>query len=224
MLEQKRKPKGPIHFEIELNQEQREAKEQILNNKITVLKGGAGSGKSLVAIQTALDLLFRKDIGKIVLTRPTVTAGEEIGFMPGNLDAKLAPYIAPLLDAMYSLYNRDKIDSMIHEGLVEVIPVAFMRGRNMKDCVVVVDEAQNITDKQMELMLGRLCKGSKMILCGDIAQTDLKTKELSGFNFLCDGEMRAIPGFKVVTLKENHRDEIVEDILRVYGQRGKGDS
>ena len=218
-MDQKKKViKNPIHFQLELNKEQSDAKEQILRNKITVLQGQAGSGKSMLAAQIALDLLFRKEVDRIVLTRPTTTAGEEIGFMPGNIDAKLAPYTAAIYDNMYRLYNRDKIDSLLHEGKIEVIPLAFMRGRNMTDCIVVVDEAQNVTDKQMELMLGRLCKGSKMILCGDITQCDLKDRKHSGFEFITDN-LRDIEGFKVITLLQNHRDPIVEQILEVYANR-----
>jgi len=219
MMEQKKKViKNPIHFAVELNQEQKEAKDTILRNKITVLKGFAGSGKSMLAAQIALDLLFRKEVSRIILTRPTVTAGEEIGFMPGNIDSKLAPYTAAIYDNMYRLYNRDKIDSLLHEGKIEVIPLAFMRGRNMTDCIVVVDEAQNVTDKQMELMLGRLCNGSKMILCGDVAQIDLRDDRMSGFTFICEN-LKDIPGFSIVTLKTNHRDPIVEKIIEVYATR-----
>ncbi len=218
MEQPKKKLKSPIQYGIELNQEQKQAKDIILHNKITVLKGSAGSGKSLLAAQVAIDLLFTKETERIILTRPTVTAGEEIGFMPGDINSKLAPYTAAIYDNMYRLYNRDKIDSLIHEGKIEVIPLAFMRGRNMTDCVVVVDEAQNITDKQMELMLGRLCKGSKMILCGDSAQIDLKSNALSGFNFICEF-LKDIPGFAVVELKKNHRDPIVEEIIKVYERK-----
>ena len=181
----KRKPKGQIKFQITLSEEQKQAKAQILDNTITVLKGSAGSGKSMVAAQVALDLLFRRDIQKIVLTRPAVTSGEDIGFLPGDKDAKLAPYTAAVYDNMYRLYRKDIIDKHIADGNIEVIPLAFMRGRNLSDCFVVVDEAQNITHRQMELMLGRLCHGSKMILCGDTAQIDLKDKKMSGFDFIC---------------------------------------
>jgi len=211
----KRKPKGQIKFQITLSDEQKQAKAQILENTITVLKGSAGSGKSMVAAQVALDLLFRRDIQKIVLTRPAVTSGEDIGFLPGDKDAKLAPYTAAIYDNMYRIYKKDIIDKHISEGNIEVIPLAFMRGRNLSDCLVVVDEAQNITHRQMELMLGRLCHGSKMILCGDTAQIDLKDKKQSGFDFVVK-QLSTIPGFGVVNLKTNHRHEIVEPILKVY--------
>lgn len=211
----KRRPKNEIRFQVQLNEEQKEAKSVILNSKITVLKGQAGSGKSLIAAQVALDLLFRREVEKIILTRPAVTSGEEIGYLPGDKDAKLAPYTAAIYDNMYRLYSKDKIDKEIMEGNIEVIPLAFMRGRNLTNCCVVVDEGQNITHRQMELVLGRICNGSKMIICGDTAQIDLKDKKISGFNFICTN-FKEVPGFAVVTLKTNHRDPIVEHILEIY--------
>ena len=212
---QKKKLKNPIRFLVQLNEEQKSAKQSILDNKVTVLKGQAGSGKSLVAAQVALDLLFKKEVEKVILTRPAVNAGEELGFMPGDKDAKLAPYTAAIYDNMYRLYSKEKIDKEVFEGNIEVIPLAFMRGRNFTNCCVVVDEAQNITAKQTELLLGRLCVGAKMILCGDNSQIDLKDSKQSGFHFLCTN-FNHIEGFKVVTLRTNHRDPIVEHILKVY--------
>jgi len=214
-VSQKRKPKNPIKFQVSLNEEQKEAKSVILANKITVVKGQAGSGKSLVAAQVALDMLFRRDVEKIILTRPAVTSGEEIGYLPGDKDAKLAPYTAAIYDNMYRLYSKEKVDKEISEGRIEVIPLAFMRGRNLSNSCVVVDEGQNITHRQMELLLGRMCSGSKMVICGDVSQIDLKDKRMSGFQFLCTN-FKEVPGFAVVSLKTNHRDPIVEDILKIY--------
>jgi len=211
----KRRPKGDIKFQVSLNEEQKEAKSLILQSKISVLKGSAGSGKSMLAAQVALDLLFRHEVEKIILTRPAVTSGEDIGFLPGDKDAKLAPYTAAIYDNMYRLYRKDLIDKHLMEGNIEVIPLAFMRGRNLTNCCVVVDEGQNITHRQMELLLGRLCNGSRMIICGDTAQIDLKDKKMSGFGFICHN-LTNIPGFSIITLKTNHRDPIVEDILKIY--------
>lgn len=211
----KKSPKNPIKFLIPLNEEQKQAKSIILDNKITILKGQAGSGKSMLAAQIALDLLFRKEIERIILTRPAVTSGEDIGFLPGTKEDKLAPYTAAIYDNMYRLYNKEKIDKELTDGRIEVIPLAFMRGRNLSNCFVVVDEAQNITNRQMELLLGRLCVGTKMIICGDGAQIDLKDRKMSGFHFICTN-FKEVPGFEVVTLKTNHRDPIVENILEIY--------
>jgi phosphate starvation-inducible PhoH-like protein len=211
----KRKPKGPIKFSIQLNEEQKRAKEQILNNTVTVLKGKAGSGKSLLAANIALDLLFNKDIEKIIISRPTVVAGQDIGFLPGDVNEKLAPFTAPVYENMHRLYNKEKIEKCIAEGEIEIVPVSFMRGRNFTNCLVVIDEAQNLTDTQTELLLTRICHGSKMIFCGDAAQIDLKDRKQSGFDVVCK-HMKEVPGFEVITLEKNHRHEIVEHILDVY--------
>jgi phosphate starvation-inducible PhoH-like protein len=211
----KRKPKGPIKFNVTLNEEQKRCKETILANKITVIRGQAGSGKSLVAAQAALDLLFRREVEKVILTRPAVTSGEEIGYLPGDKDAKLAPYTAAIYDNMFRLYGKEKIEKDIADGKIEVIPLAFMRGRNFTNSVIVVDESQNITNRQMELLLGRICQGSRMILCGDVAQIDLKDKKQSGFGFVCNS-LSHVPGLAVVTLKTTHRDPIVEEIIAIY--------
>ena len=209
-----RKPKGPIKFQISLNEEQKQAKEMILDNAITVLKGMAGSGKTLLACQVALDMLFKKEIKKIVITRPTV-AKEEIGFLPGTMKDKLDPWLAPVYANLYILYNKEKIDKLLEEQVVEVLPFAFMRGRTLVDSFVIVDEAQNVTHNQMEMVIGRLGMGSKMVICGDVAQIDLKSKKESGFGFLNNVEAQ-VPGFKIFTLKHNHRHPIVTDILEVY--------
>lgn len=216
-FKQKRIPKNPIKFQISLNEEQKEAKEKILINKITILKGQAGSGKTLLAVQSALDLFFRHEYEKIIITRPLVTSGEDVGFLPGGIKDKTDPFTAPIMDACHRLYSKDKIDKEITEGHIEVIPFAFMRGRNFSNCVVVVDEGQNITSNQMELLLGRMCIGSKMIICGDTAQIDLKDRKTSGFDFICK-YMKDVPGFEVIALKTNHRDPIVEDMLKIYAE------
>lgn len=209
--------KNPIRFKIDLNEEQRKAKDSIVKNKVTVLKGMAGSGKTMVAIQVALDMLFHKEVDRIILSRSIVTAGEEVGILPGGIDSKLEPYIAPLQDALYDLYPKETIDNLIREDRIRIIPVGLMRGRNLKDCIAIVDEAQNLTNKQTKLLLTRLCKGSKLIFCGDTDQCDLKDDKLSGFDFIC-GNMRDVNNFCVFTLLENHRDEIVNDILEIYNK------
>jgi phosphate starvation-inducible PhoH-like protein len=215
IFKDKRKPKGPIKFNISLNEEQKIAKAQILDNTVTILRGKAGSGKSLLAANVALDLLFSKEIEKIIITRPTVVAGQDIGFLPGDVNEKLAPFTAPVYENMHRLYNKEKIEKCIAEGEIEIVPVSFMRGRNFTNCLVVVDEAQNLTDNQTELLLTRICDGSKMIFCGDNAQIDLKDRKTSGFDVVCK-HMKGVTGFNVVTLEKNHRHPIVDEILEVY--------
>lgn len=211
---EKRKPKGPIKFQISLNDEQKLAKEEILNNTITVLRGMAGSGKTLLACQVALDMLFKREIEKIVITRPTVSK-EEIGFLPGNMKDKLDPWLAPIYANLYMLYDKDKIDKLLEDQVIEVLPFAFMRGRTLLNSFVIVDEAQNVTDTQMEMVIGRLGIGSKMSICGDLSQIDLKNKKETGFSFLSKIETE-VPKFKVITLLKNHRHPIVPEVLEVY--------
>jgi phosphate starvation-inducible protein PhoH and related proteins len=210
----KRKPKNPIKFNLQLNEEQKQAKSLIIDNPIVVLKGMAGSGKTLVAVQAALDMLFNKEVDQIIITRPTVSK-EEIGFLPGDLREKMDPWLAPIYHNLYMLYGKEKIDKEIENGNIEIVPFAFMRGRTFVNSFVVVDEAQNVTHDQMETVLGRLGKNSKMVVCGDIAQIDLKFKKDSGFSFLSRVEEH-VEGFKVFALKQNHRHEIVSPILKVY--------
>ena len=214
-FKEKRKPKGEIKFRLSLNDEQKEAKQIILDNPVTLIKGMAGSGKTLLACQIALDLVFKKEMNKIIITRPTVSK-EEIGFLPGDLKEKMDPWLAPIYANLYMLYDKDKIDKMVLEGEIEIVPFAFMRGRTFPNCVVIVDECQNITHQQTEMMLGRLGKGGKIVFCGDMSQVDLhKGKKDSGISFFARLEER-IKGVRIITLKKNHRHEIVEEILKTY--------
>ena len=210
----KRRPKNPIKFNISLNEEQKLAKEIILSNPVTVLRGMAGSGKTLVAVQTALDLLLTGEVEKIIITRPTV-AKEDIGFLPGDIREKMDPWLAPIYHNLYLLYSKERIDKEVEEGRIEILPFAFMRGRTFLNSFVIVDEAQNVTHTQMEMVLGRLGKGSWMSICGDLAQIDLRNKKETGFSFLSRVEEH-VQGVKVVVLKQNHRHPIVEPILEVY--------
>lgn len=215
----KRKPKNPINFNITLNEEQKIAKSKILENTITVLTGGAGSGKTLLACQVALDLLFTREIERIVIARPVITSGEELGFLPGDIREKMDPFVAPIYENMYRLYTKEKIDKYIDEGLIEIIPFAFMRGRNISNAFVIIDEAQNVTDKQMELVITRLCHGSKMVIVGDVQQTDLKDRKMSGLYFVSKAIAGQVQGVISIHLKTNHRHEIVEPILAIYKEQ-----
>ena len=211
---QKRRPKNPIKFNVQLNDEQKEAKAKIIDSPITVIKGMAGSGKTLVATQVALDMLFTKQVDKIVITRPTVSK-EDIGFLPGDIKEKMDPWLAPIYHNLNMLYNKDKIQKLLDDEIIEVVPFAFLRGRTFLNAFVIVDEAQNVTHNQMETVIGRLGKGSKMVICGDMAQIDLKDKRETGFSFLSRIEEH-VEGFKVATLLKNHRHDIVSPILKVY--------
>jgi len=134
---EKRKPKSSVKFKIELNEEQKVAKAVIFDNPIVLLKGMAGSGKTLVACQIALDMFFKRDIEKIIITRPTVSK-EEIGFLPGDLKEKMDPWLAPIYANLYMLYNKDAVDKMVTDGDIEVVPFAFMRGRTFPNSFVIV--------------------------------------------------------------------------------------
>ena len=180
VFRQKRKPKNPIKFKISLNEEQKEAKAKILENTLTLLAGKAGSGKTLLACQIALEALFMKEASKVIITRPTVSK-EDIGFLPGDLREKMDPWVQPIYQNMFALYDKVKIEKLIEEGKIEIVPVSFMRGRTFLDSVIIVDEAQNVTHEQMEMIVTRIGLRSKMMICGDQHQTDLKKKSESGF-------------------------------------------
>ena len=211
---QQRIVKNPIKFKIPLNEEQKEAKAKILENTLTMLAGRAGSGKTLLACQIALDGLLRRHYEKIIITRPTVSK-EEIGFLPGDLREKMDPWIQPIYQNMYALYDKSKVESLIEEGKIEIVPLAFMRGRTFLDSCIIVDEAQNVTHEQMEMIATRIGLRSKMIVCGDDHQVDLKSKRESGFRFLYSAS-RKVKNMVGITLMENHRDPIVDDLLQIY--------
>ena len=210
----KRIPKNPINFKIQLNEEQKEAKAKILENTVTLLAGNAGSGKTLLACNIALDGLFRRQYDKVIITRPTVSK-EEIGFLPGDLREKMDPWVQPIYQNMFLLYDKVKIEKFIQDGKIEIVPVSFMRGRTFLDSIVIVDEAQNVTHDQMEMIVTRIGKRSKMIVCGDTHQVDLKKKEDSGFKFLYIAAKK-IKNMESITLLTNNRDEIVQDLIDYY--------
>ena len=215
VFKEKRKPKGPIKFKISLNEEQKEAKEKILSKPYSLLQGLPGSGKTLLAVNIALDLFFKGDIEKIVITRPTVSK-EDIGFLPGDLKEKMDPWLAPIYDNLNLLYDKTKIEKMLAEGQIEIVPFTFLRGRTFCNSAVVIDECQNITNSQTELMIGRLGIGSIMMFCGDIRQVDLPNKKQSGISFFKILEARCPDDVNVINLKKNHRHEAVERLIKVY--------
>jgi len=211
----KRRPKNPITFKIQLNEEQKEAKAVILENTITVITGQAGSGKTQLATITGLDMLFRREVEKLIITRPAVHAEEDLGYIPGNLNEKMDPWLQPIYQNFYAAYGKEKIDKEIAEGNIQLLPMGYIRGLTFTNSFIIADEVQNLTHTQTEALLGRLGQGSKMVLCGDIAQIDLKNKKISGLSFLRRMEEH-VQGFKFFTLKNNHRHEIVQAVLDVY--------
>ena len=210
----KRIPKNPIKFKIQLNDEQKQAKAEILQNTITLLAGQAGSGKTLLACNVALDGLFRRIYDKVIITRPTVSK-EEIGFLPGDLREKMDPWVQPIYQNMFLLYDKGKVEKYIEKSEIEIVPVSFMRGRTFVNSIVIVDEAQNVTHDQMEMIVTRLGRGSKMIVCGDTHQVDLKKKEDSGFKFLYNGAKK-IKEMESITLVTNNRADVVQDLIDYY--------
>ena len=219
VFREKRKPKNPIKFKITLNEEQKEAKAKILNNTLTLLAGKAGSGKTLLACQIALEKLFIKEAEKVIITRPTVSK-EDIGFLPGDLREKMDPWVQPIYQNMFALYDKVKIEKLIEDGKIEIVPVSFMRGRTFLDSIIIVDEAQNVTHEQMEMIVTRIGLRSKMIICGDDHQVDLKQRRDSGFRFLYTAA-RKIKNMVGVTLMQNHRDPIVDNLIEIYEEAGE---
>ena len=206
------KPKRDISFKIPLVGEQKEAKTKILNSPISILDGQAGSGKTTLAVNVALDLLFKKEIEKIIIARPFVTAGEDIGYLPGGVDQKLEYLTYPIYDIAEDLTgDKEKIAKLIKEERIKVIPIGFLRGHTFKNSLIIIDEAQNCTKQQTELILGRLGKDSKILFCGDRKQCDLKNKLDSGMNLLIDLS-KNLDNIPYIKLNQNHRHEIVERI------------
>ena len=210
---EKRVPKGNIRFSITLSQEQKETKAQILQHPFNFVLGKAGSGKTLLAVQVALDSFFKREVNKIVITRPTVS-NEDNGFLPGSLEEKMEPWLVPIRSNMRKVYNKPTIlEKMEKEESIELVSLTHFRGRTFDNSIVIVDEFQNLTKQQLLMVLGRVGKGSTMILCGDPQQIDLKFRNDSAIH-----EVPKLKGSKWVydvVLKDNHRHESLNDILRL---------
>ena len=206
--------KNKIQFQLSLNEEQKRIKADALRDDISVFVGKAGSGKTLLATQIALEYLFYREVDRIVITRPTVS-NEDLGFLPGNIKEKMDPWLSPIQANMTMLSGKEKIDKLVQEDKIEIAPISFLRGRTFVNACVIVDESQNITKTQMEMVLSRLGVNSKMILTGDIGQIDLKHKKDSGLPYLFDMKDK-IDGFGVYELKTNHRHPIVDSILKYF--------
>lgn len=179
--------------------------------------GPAGTGKTYLAMAMAVSDLLEKKVSRIVLTRPAVEAGEKLGFLPGDLAEKVNPYLRPLYDALFDMLDFDKATALVHKGVIEVAPLAFMRGRTLNDSFVILDEAQNTTSEQMKMFLTRLGFGSKAVITGDVTQTDLPPDKLSGL-IEVEGILRKKAGIEFVYFSEIDvvRHPLVQQIIRAY--------
>jgi len=179
--------------------------------------GPAGTGKTYLAMAMAVAYLMDKKVNRIVLTRPALEAGEKLGFLPGDLADKINPYLRPLYDALYDMMDFDKAMDLTTKGIIEVAPLAFMRGRTLNDSIVILDEAQNTTSEQMKMFLTRLGFGSKAIITGDVTQTDLPSDKTSGL-IEVEGILRQTPGISFIYFTEIDvvRHPLVQDIIRAY--------
>jgi phosphate starvation-inducible PhoH-like protein len=181
--------------------------------------GPAGSGKTYLAVAMAVEALKQGKIRKIVLVRPAVEAGESLGFLPGDLQAKINPYLRPLLDALHEMVDYDQIKRYMEMDVVEVLPLAYMRGRTLNDSFIILDEGQNTTVTQMRMFLTRMGMGSKVVVSGDVTQTDLPSNSQSGLNDALT-RLKKIAGVSIVQLTKADivRHRLVQDIVRAYDE------
>jgi phosphate starvation-inducible PhoH-like protein len=196
--------------------------ETMLANDLTFCIGPAGTGKTYLAVAIAVSMLRKKQIRKIVLARPAVEAGEKLGFLPGDIQAKVNPYLRPLFDALEDMMDFDQMKKFMELDIIEIIPLAFMRGRTLNEAVIICDEAQNTSALQMLMVLTRLGHGSKMIVTGDITQIDLDAGQKSGM-VEAIATLRRIKGigFAELTQKDIVRHRLVQNIVQAYKKRAK---
>ncbi|MBX7060307.1 MAG: PhoH family protein [Pyrinomonadaceae bacterium] len=198
---------------------QRKYLESIAKNDLVFGIGVAGTGKSFLAVAMAVDALFKKQVSRIILTRPAVEAGERLGFLPGDLQDKVDPYLRPLYDALFDLVDAEKVTKMLEKRIIEIAPLAFMRGRTLSDAFIILDEAQNTTNEQMKMFLTRIGFGSKAVVTGDITQIDLPRGQKSGLReaqrVLDDIDMIE---FVYFSEKDVVRHKLVQLIVKAYEQ------
>ena len=184
--------------------------------------GVAGTGKTYLAVAMAVQALMQKQVNRIVLARPAVEAGEKLGFLPGDLQDKVDPYLRPLYDALFDLIDYERVTRLLEKRVIEVAPLAFMRGRTLSDAFIILDEAQNTTSEQMKMFLTRIGFGSKAVITGDVTQVDLPTGKRSG---LIEAEriLSQLEGIEFIyfTDKDVVRHKLVQMIIRAYEEQGK---
>ncbi len=189
----------------------------IEDHTITFGIGPAGTGKTYLAMAMAISALQNKKVNRIILTRPAVEAGEHLGFLPGTLSEKIDPYLRPLFDALHEMIDIETVPRLMQSGVIEVAPLAYMRGRSLNDAFIILDEAQNTTPEQMKMFLTRLGFGSKMVITGDVTQIDLPNGQHSGLRVVRDilGEIDDI-AFLELTAEDVVRHRLITDIVRAY--------
>ena len=210
---EKKPPKGAVRFSLSLSDEQKKAKAEILRHPFNFVVGKAGSGKTLLAVQIALDMFFKKQINKIIITRPTVST-EDNGFLPGSEKEKMEPWLVPIRSNMRKVYNKPNVlDKMEREESIELVSLAHFRGRTFENSVCIIDEFQNLTKSQLAMVLSRLGKNSTMIFTGDNQQIDLKDKNYSAIH-----EVAKVSTSKFVyksLLMDNHRHEAIDEVFEL---------
>src|SRR6188768_1526524 len=191
--------------------------EAIEKNDLVFGIGPAGTGKTYLAVSMAVRALTEKRVNRIVLTRPAVEAGERLGFLPGTLQEKIDPYLKPLYDALYDMLDVERVDRHLERGVIEIAPIAFMRGRTLNDSFVILDEAQNTTPEQMKMFLTRMGYGSKAVITGDVTQIDLPAGKMSGLKEAAR-ILRGVHGIRFVTFTEKDvaRHHLVQEIIAAY--------
>jgi phosphate starvation-inducible PhoH-like protein len=210
MKEPNRERKNDIKYSVTLNEEQKLAKQLIIDNQIVIVTGRAGSGKSLVCAQAALDFLMKKQCNHIYVTRATIEVGGSLGFLPGDLEDKFNPYLEAFQENLEKCYDKLKIQELVKAKKVVAYPVQFIRGKTIDD-VLVVEEAQNLSKGEMLAILTRLGKTGKIIINGDNEQKDIK-ESYTGLSYAIDISKK-IEGIEWIKLKANHRSDLVGKIL-----------
>ncbi len=216
--------KTPRKSVIARSEKQSDYIKALKENDIVMALGPAGTGKSFLAVSVAVTLLMEKKIERVILSRPAVEAGEKLGFLPGDMKEKVDPYLRPLYDALYELFGADKIDKKIETGEIEIAPLAFMRGRTLKNCFAILDEAQNATETQIKMFLTRIGENSKLVVNGDPSQVDLINKSHSGL-IRSKNILKDLKEIKVIEFNYNDvvRHPLVSKIIRAYQTKSTDD-
>ena len=216
--------KTPKKSVIARSEKQSEYIKALKENDIVMSLGPAGTGKSFLAVSVAITLLMEKKIERVILSRPAVEAGEKLGFLPGDMKEKVDPYLRPLYDALYELFGAEKIEKKIDTGEIEIAPLAFMRGRTLKNCFAILDEAQNATDTQIKMFLTRIGENSKLVVNGDPSQVDLINKSQSGL-VKSKNILKELSEVKIIEFDHNDvvRHPLVSKIIRAYQKKSTDD-